>query len=64
MWGNDYPHDEGPYLYSGKMQEAIRASTSAEDARNMLGDNAARIDGFDVSKLALQLAAAMPAMPA
>jgi len=51
MWGSDYPHKEGSNPFT---LEAIRASFASIDpveVQAMLGDNAARTYGFDLSAL-------------
>jgi hypothetical protein len=51
MWGSDYPHDEGTAQYS---DEAIRLSFAGvpeSEVRAMLGENAARVYGFDLAEL-------------
>ena len=51
MWGSDYPHLEGTAPFS---REAIRrtfAGVPQEEAEAMLGTNAARIYGFDLTAL-------------
>jgi predicted TIM-barrel fold metal-dependent hydrolase len=51
MWGADYPHLEGTTPFS---HEAIRLTFSGvpeAEVRAMLGENAARVYGFDLSRL-------------
>jgi predicted TIM-barrel fold metal-dependent hydrolase len=51
MWGADYPHLEGTSPFS---HEAIRltfAGVPEPEVRAMLGENAARIYGFDLPRL-------------
>jgi hypothetical protein len=51
MWGADYPHLEGTSPYS---HEAIRltfAGLPEPEVRAMLGENAARVYGFDLAAL-------------
>jgi predicted TIM-barrel fold metal-dependent hydrolase len=51
MWGSDYPHLEGTSPFS---KEAIRmtfAGVDPAEVRPMLGENAARVYGFDVDAL-------------
>ncbi len=52
LWGNDYPHDEGTWPNSAARLGQIRKRLSAEDARKVLGGNAARLYGFDLAYLA------------
>lgn len=51
MWGADYPHLEGTTPFS---EEAIRmtfAGVPEAEVRAMLGENAARVYGFDLDQL-------------
>lgn len=51
MWGSDYPHAEGTFPHS---KEAIRmtfAGVDPAEVRAMVGENAARVYGFDVDAL-------------
>jgi predicted TIM-barrel fold metal-dependent hydrolase len=45
MWGQDYPHTEGTYPYTG-------AGSDPGEVRAMVGLNAARVYGFDLELLA------------
>jgi len=52
MWGSDYPHDEGTHPHT---REHLRARFSALDPaenRRLLGENAAKLYGFDLDALA------------
>lgn len=52
LWGNDFPHPEGTWPHT---RESIRSSfhdVPPEEARRMLGGNAAEVYRFDVDKLA------------
>jgi len=52
MWGSDYPHHEATFPYS---RESIRRSFvgwSEENLRKIFAENAARVYGFDLAKLA------------
>jgi predicted TIM-barrel fold metal-dependent hydrolase len=52
LWGNDYPHYEGTFPYT---REALRHTfwnLDQAEIRAMLGENAARLYGFDLAKLA------------
>ena len=50
-WGSDYPHYEGSWPNSRKMiHEALHGAPEAE-IRAILGENAARVYGFDLEKL-------------
>jgi predicted TIM-barrel fold metal-dependent hydrolase len=51
LWGSDYPHYEGTYPYT---RQSLRHTFHAMDpgeVRAMLGENAARLYGFDLGKL-------------
>jgi predicted TIM-barrel fold metal-dependent hydrolase len=51
-WGTDYPHYEGTYPYT---REALRYTfhdVPEDEARQMLGANAAALYGFDLDELA------------
>jgi len=52
LWGNDYPHDEGTFPNSRPIIEALRQSVEPGDMRKILGENAARLYGFDLDHLA------------
>jgi len=52
MWGSDYPHKESSHPFS---KDAIRLSFAGVDpteVQMMLGDNAAKLYGFDLDALA------------
>ena len=52
MWGNDYPHPEGTWPHTiAKLKETFH-DVPVEDARRMLGTNAAAVYRFDVDALA------------
>jgi hypothetical protein len=51
VWGNDYPHDEGPFPNSRRAIDHIRASLSPADAQAVLCGNSARLFGFDLDYL-------------
>ena len=53
MWGNDYPHDEGTYPHSRQYRDQIVAAAGPEDAHRIFMGNAARIYGFDETRLAI-----------
>ena len=62
LWGSDYPHYEGTYPYTRKaMRRAFHDVTRAE-TRAMLGENAARLYGFDLARLEV-LAAKVGPLP-
>jgi predicted TIM-barrel fold metal-dependent hydrolase len=51
MWGSDYPHPEGTWPYSREqMIETFRGLPESE-LREMLGLNAARVYGLDLTAL-------------
>jgi predicted TIM-barrel fold metal-dependent hydrolase len=51
MWGSDYPHYEGSWPNSRKViHEALHDVPEAE-VRAILGENAARVYGFDLAAL-------------
>ena len=52
LWGNDYPHDEGTFPNSRPIIEAMRESVEPGDMRKILGENAAKLYGFDLDFLA------------
>ena len=52
LWGNDYPHDEGTWPESQRFIDDIRATLSEADTRKVLSENAARLFGFDLERLA------------
>jgi predicted TIM-barrel fold metal-dependent hydrolase len=51
MWGNDFPHPEGTWPHTRKWLRETFWDCPVEDARRMLGLNAADVYGFDVGKL-------------
>jgi predicted TIM-barrel fold metal-dependent hydrolase len=48
MWGADFPHPEGTWPYTRESLQRTFAGVPADDARRMLGENAARVYGFDL----------------
>ncbi|MEV0375157.1 amidohydrolase family protein [Streptomyces sp. NPDC050636] len=52
MWGSDYPHDEGTHPYSREALRFAYAGLPAPEVTAMLGGNAARVYGFDLTRLA------------
>ena len=51
LWGSDYPHYEGTYPYTRKsLRHTFHAMPQAE-VRAMLGENAAKLYGFDLKAL-------------
>ncbi|MGW7005669.1 amidohydrolase family protein [Streptomyces sp. NPDC054933] len=73
MWGSDYPHDEGTYPYSREALRTAYAGLPREEVASMVGGNAARVYGFDLTLLdpiaarvgpaAAELAEPLPAPP-
>src|SRR5262249_4679917 len=51
MWGRDYPHEEGTWPYPSLSMRHTFAGVPPEDARLLLGENAARVHGLDLAKL-------------
>jgi predicted TIM-barrel fold metal-dependent hydrolase len=51
LWGNDYPHYEGSYPYSRENMRLAFAEVPEPEVRMMLGENAAKLYGFDLDKL-------------
>lgn len=52
LWGHDYPHYEGTFPYTRESLRHTFASIDPGEVRAMLGENAARLYGFDLEKLA------------
>jgi hypothetical protein len=51
LWGNDYPHYEGSYPYSRANMRLAFADVPEPEVRMMLGENAAKLYGFDLDAL-------------
>jgi len=51
LWGNDYPHYEGCYPYSRENMRFAFADVDETEVRMMLGENAAKLYGFDLEAL-------------
>ncbi|MFP3990405.1 amidohydrolase family protein [Streptomyces sp. E11-3] len=51
MWGSDYPHDEGTYPYSREGLRIAYAGLPRKEIAAMVGGNAARVYGFDLTRL-------------
>jgi predicted TIM-barrel fold metal-dependent hydrolase len=51
LWGNDYPHYEGSYPYSRENMRMAFSSLPEREVRMMLGENAAKLYGFDLNAL-------------
>jgi predicted TIM-barrel fold metal-dependent hydrolase len=52
LWGNDYPHYEGTYPHTRLAMRHTFHAIERSEVRAMLGENAARLYGFDLKKLA------------
>jgi predicted TIM-barrel fold metal-dependent hydrolase len=52
MWGSDYPHDEGTYPFTREHLRQVFCDWDEPDMRAILGENAARLYGFDLDALA------------
>ena len=50
-WGSDYPHYEGTYPHTRKSLRYTFHDIDEPDVRMMLGENTARLYGFDLDKL-------------
>jgi predicted TIM-barrel fold metal-dependent hydrolase len=51
LWGNDYPHYEGSYPYSRENLRLAFSDVPEPEVRMMLGENAAKLYGFDLEAL-------------
>ncbi len=51
LWGNDYPHVEGCYPYSRENMRLAFSDVDPNEVRMMLGENAAKLYGFDLEAL-------------
>ena len=52
MWGSDYPHLEGTHPFTAESLRFTFAGIEHRDVRLVLGENAARVYGFDLDALA------------
>jgi predicted TIM-barrel fold metal-dependent hydrolase len=52
MWGSDYPHDEGTHPYTREHLRARFSDVAPAEVAKMLGENAAKLYGFDLDALA------------
>ena len=52
MWGSDYPHDEGTAPFTREHLRQVMLDLPEADKRAILGENAARLYGFDLDALA------------
>jgi len=51
LWGNDYPHYEGCYPHSRENMRFAFSDIDPREVRMMLGENAAKLYGFDLEAL-------------
>jgi len=51
MWGADYPHPEGTYPYTREALRATFATVPQAECCALLGENAAKVYGFDLDLL-------------
>ena len=51
LWGNDYPHYEGCYPHSRENMRLAFADVPQSEVRMMIGENAAKLYGFDLENL-------------
>lgn len=51
LWGNDYPHYEGCFPYSRENMRFAFSELPEDEVRMMLGENAAKLYGFDLEAL-------------
>jgi predicted TIM-barrel fold metal-dependent hydrolase len=51
LWGNDYPHYEGCYPHSRENMRLAFAQVDPVEVRKILGENAAKLYGFDLEAL-------------
>jgi predicted TIM-barrel fold metal-dependent hydrolase len=52
LWGSDYPHHEGTFPFTREALRLTFADVDPRETRLMLGENAARLYGFDLEALA------------
>jgi len=52
MWGSDYPHDEGTGPYTREHLRQVMHDLPEDEMRRILGENAAKLYGFDLDALA------------
>jgi predicted TIM-barrel fold metal-dependent hydrolase len=52
MWGSDYPHDEGTAPFTREHLRQVMYDLPEADKRAILGENAAKLYGFDLDALA------------
>jgi len=51
LWGSDYPHFEGTYPHTRKSLRHTFHAMDRHEVRAILGENAARLYGFELGKL-------------
>ena len=51
MWGSDFPHEEGTYPHTREALAHTYAGIDPAEVARMVGENAARLYGFDLAKL-------------
>ena len=49
LWGSDYPHDEGTFPHSREVIERTFRDIPGDEKRKIVGENAARLYGFDMN---------------
>jgi predicted TIM-barrel fold metal-dependent hydrolase len=52
MWGSDYPHDEGTPPFTREHLRQVFPGWDVPELRRVLGENAAKLYGFDMAALA------------
>ena len=52
MWGSDYPHPEGTWPHTQERLRETFDGVPEPEVRAILGENAARVYGFDLAALA------------
>ena len=50
MWGSDYPHDEGTGPYTREHLRQVFCDVEESTMRRILGENAAKLYGFDLEQ--------------
>ncbi len=60
MWGSDYPHDEGTGPFTREHLRLVMSHLDVAEKRQILGENAAALYGFDLDALAPLAAAHGP----
>src|SRR5579872_425984 len=53
MWGSDYPHSESTFPQSRKILTDILAGVPSDEQAKIVGENTARVYGFDTASLAV-----------